>query len=124
MVQYLEGIRRLGSLFSLYIHFFLIRFALMYMFLSVEDCPVDTTPPLAIVEYGASFRANCSQSSSQVTGMGWESSLGGVSLQEGASSVLLNIPAVTQWTFMPGCFVNLVGGNQCERLVDITVYSK
>lgn len=93
-------------------------------FLPAADCPVDTNPSSAFVEYGDSFKANCSRLSDQVDGMGWESSLGGVSLKQGVSFVLLNIPVVNQWDFSPGCFVNLVDDNQCERLVAMTVYSK
>lgn len=87
-------------------------------------CPVEITPPSAHVQYGGSFRANCTRLSDQVDGMGWESSLGGVSLQHGVSSVLLNIPAVNLWDFSPACFANRNDDGQCERVVGITVYSK
>lgn len=94
------------------------------LFLLTEACPVKSKPSRAIVKYGDPFTANCSLLSDEVEGMGWESSIGGIPLQLGVPFLLLTIPKVNDWNFEPACFINHPNGTQCERLVNITVYSK
>ncbi|XP_075894761.1 intercellular adhesion molecule 2-like isoform X2 [Nelusetta ayraudi] len=87
-----------------------------------EACPIQTNPTRAIVRYGNPFTANCSLLSDQVEGMGWESNSGGVPLKLGVRFLLLTIPKVKEWKFDPVCFISNTDGEQCQRMLNITVY--
>lgn len=85
-------------------------------------CPVEMSPTLAAVRYGDPFSANCSSLSDQTEGMGWESSLEGTPLTHGVTSIPLRIDAVTDWTVHAECYINLINGDQCSKILPITVY--
>uniref|UniRef100_A0A667WJN9 Ig-like domain-containing protein n=1 Tax=Myripristis murdjan TaxID=586833 RepID=A0A667WJN9_9TELE len=80
------------------------------------------TPPRVVVKHGGSFSVICSTSEAQVEGMGWESSLGAVSLTDNVTSLPFKITALTQWTFSPQCYMNLLNGDQCQQRLSVTVY--
>lgn len=88
-----------------------------------SSCPVEISPPRAVVRIGDPFSANCNTSSDRVEEMGWESSNGGTSLTTGVSSLPLNIASVTDWGLEPKCFINL-DPDQCFQTMPVTVYSK
>ncbi|XP_068192420.1 vascular cell adhesion protein 1-like [Antennarius striatus] len=85
-------------------------------------CQVEINPPKAVVQIGDSFSANCSTSSDQAAGMGWESSNGGTALTPGVSVLQLNIKSVTDWRLEPMCFLNLKNADQCFETLAVTVY--
>lgn len=87
-----------------------------------SSCVVEIDPPRAAVRYGNPLLADCKASSDQLHGVGWESSLGGVSLTPNTSSVTLNITAVTQWKFKPQCYATLNDGDQCIENLHVTVF--
>uniref|UniRef100_A0A667WMK6 Ig-like domain-containing protein n=1 Tax=Myripristis murdjan TaxID=586833 RepID=A0A667WMK6_9TELE len=86
------------------------------------SCPIVMTPPRVVVKHGGSFSVICSTSEAQVEGMGWESSLGAVSLTDNVTSLPFKITALTQWTFSPQCYMNLLNGDQCQQRLSVTVY--
>ncbi|XP_076608323.1 hemicentin-1 [Chaetodon auriga] len=87
-----------------------------------SSCPIELSPPTAVVRFGDPFSANCSSSSSQTEGMGWESPLGGVALTNFVSSLPLEIDSVKEWVVDTKCFVNLFDGHQCSQTLPFTVY--
>lgn len=89
-----------------------------------SPCPLTINPPNAAVRYGDPLWANCSASTKQVQGMGWESSQGGIPLTGGVRSVALNIPSVTDWGLSSFCYINTLDGNQCKETLQVIVYSK
>lgn len=94
-----------------------------------SSCPVEISPPRAVVRIGDPFSANCNTSSDRVQEMGWESTNGRTPLTTGVSSVPLNIASVTDWGLEPKCFINLDMDqmdqmDQCFQTMPVTVYSK
>ncbi|XP_024657996.2 intercellular adhesion molecule 1 isoform X2 [Maylandia zebra] len=86
------------------------------------SCPLEISPPSVVVRYQGSFSANCTSLSNQTDGMGWESPYGGVDLTKGVTSLLLRIDSVPVWELEPMCFVNLHDGDQCTKVLPVTVY--
>ncbi|XP_028267964.1 hemicentin-2 [Parambassis ranga] len=86
------------------------------------SCPLRLNPTIAEVKFGDTLSANCSSLSDQTDGMGWESSHGGVDLQDKVTSVLLHIAKVNVWTIESTCFINLNDGSQCTQKLPITIY--
>ncbi|CAJ1075305.1 intercellular adhesion molecule 1-like [Xyrichtys novacula] len=83
-------------------------------------CPIQMTPPTAVVEFGKPFSANCSSLSNQMEKMGWETTLGTTSNKD--NYVSLQINSVTEWDFAPQCYINMHDGEQCSEDYPITVY--
>nr|XP_046271831.1 uncharacterized protein LOC124073572 [Scatophagus argus] len=88
----------------------------------ISSCPLVISPPIAVVEFGGSFFANCSSTTDQVEGMGWESSNGGVSLTKRVSSLALHVVSLTDWTLEPKCFINYNNNDQCLEVLPVIVY--
>uniref|UniRef100_A0A669CMK5 Ig-like domain-containing protein n=1 Tax=Oreochromis niloticus TaxID=8128 RepID=A0A669CMK5_ORENI len=86
------------------------------------SCPLDITPPRVVVRFGDSLSANCTSSSNQTEGMGWECSYGGVDFIYGVSSLPFKIDSVPEWEIGPMCYVNLHDGDQCVEVLPVTVY--
>lgn len=76
------------------------------------------------MRYGDPLWANCTASTQQVQGMGWESSQGGTPLTGGVTAVPLDIPSVTDWGLSPVCYINTLDGKQCKETLQVIVYSK
>lgn len=87
-----------------------------------SSCPIELNPPTAVVRFGDPFSANCSTSSNQTEGMGWESPVGGVALTNFVSSLPFKIDSVREWVVDSKCFVNLLNGDQCSQPLPLTVY--
>ncbi|XP_035766771.1 cell adhesion molecule 3-like [Neolamprologus brichardi] len=81
------------------------------------SCPLDITPPRVVVRFGDSLSANCTSSSDQIEGMGWESLYGGVDLTEGVSSLLFKIDSVPAWEIVPMCYMNSRDGARSLSVV-------
>uniref|UniRef100_A0A3Q4GNB8 Intercellular adhesion molecule N-terminal domain-containing protein n=1 Tax=Neolamprologus brichardi TaxID=32507 RepID=A0A3Q4GNB8_NEOBR len=95
---------------------------LVRLSLSGTSCPLDITPPRVVVRFGDSLSANCTSSSDQIEGMGWESLYGGVDLTEGVSSLLFKIDSVPAWEIVPMCYMNSRDGGQCGKTLPVIVY--
>ncbi|XP_051905404.1 intercellular adhesion molecule 1-like isoform X1 [Hippocampus zosterae] len=85
------------------------------------SCPLEITPNFVLVPFGGSISAVCKSLSSQLKGMGWESSFGGTGLVKGVSNLTLKIDSLQSWHVSPICFVNL-NGSQCTKDLPVTVY--
>ncbi|XP_030592672.1 intercellular adhesion molecule 1-like [Archocentrus centrarchus] len=73
------------------------------------SCPqLEMSPPRVVVRFGDSLSANCTSSSHQTGGMGWESPYGGVDLTPGVSSLPFKMNSVPDWVIEPMCYVNLL----------------
>uniref|UniRef100_A0A672IYQ6 Ig-like domain-containing protein n=1 Tax=Salarias fasciatus TaxID=181472 RepID=A0A672IYQ6_SALFA len=80
------------------------------------------TPPRVVVRYGSPLLATCS-STSDIEGVGWESSYGGTGLIKDVSSLALNISSVETWELEPQCYASLRSdGSQCLEKLPVTVY--
>ncbi|XP_030591989.1 intercellular adhesion molecule 1-like [Archocentrus centrarchus] len=87
------------------------------------SCPLlEMSPPRVVVRFGDSLSANCTSSSHQTEGMGWESPYGGVDLTPGVSSLPFKMNSVPDWVIEPMCYVNLLDGEQCVKTLPVTVY--
>uniref|UniRef100_A0A3P9CTQ0 Ig-like domain-containing protein n=1 Tax=Maylandia zebra TaxID=106582 RepID=A0A3P9CTQ0_9CICH len=86
------------------------------------SCPLQISPPRVVVRLEGSLSANCTSLSDQIDGMGWESPYGGLDLTQGVTSLLFSIDSVPVWELEPMCFVNLHDGDQCVKLLPVTVY--
>ncbi|XP_076739415.1 uncharacterized protein LOC143418387 isoform X2 [Maylandia zebra] len=86
------------------------------------SCPLELSPPRVVVRFGDSFSANCTSSSDQTEGMGWESPFGGVDFTQGVSSLPFKIDSVPEWKMEPICYVNFRDGDQCTEVLPVTVY--
>lgn len=77
------------------------------------------------MEFEGSVTVNCNTSScNNMVGIGWESPLGGTGLQEGVSSLDLEIDVVNEWNAEPKCYVVLGDDKQIIKKLPFTVYSK
>lgn len=85
-------------------------------------CKVKMSPPIVMVKFGDSFTANCTSLYSEIAGIGWESTYGGIGLQTGISTLPFKIDAVKDWVIQPTCYVTLPDGDQCEEPLPVTVY--
>uniref|UniRef100_A0A3Q0RGN4 Ig-like domain-containing protein n=1 Tax=Amphilophus citrinellus TaxID=61819 RepID=A0A3Q0RGN4_AMPCI len=96
----------------------------MLLFCAVSSsCPqLEISPPRVVVRFGDSLSANCTSSFNQTEGMGWESPYGGVDLTQGVSSLHFKINNVSGWAMEPMCYVNLPDGEQCTKMLPVTVY--
>uniref|UniRef100_A0A669CAY9 Ig-like domain-containing protein n=1 Tax=Oreochromis niloticus TaxID=8128 RepID=A0A669CAY9_ORENI len=104
---------------------FRLPYSLYFIFLGKlvsTSCSLELSPPRVVVRFGDSFSANCTSSSDQTEGIGWESPYGGVDLTLGVSSLLFKIDSVPEWEIGPICYVNSRDGDQCTEVLPVTVY--
>ncbi|XP_045888380.1 hemicentin-2-like isoform X2 [Micropterus dolomieu] len=89
----------------------------------VSSSCLEMSPPRVVVRFGDSFSVNCS-SKIKASGMGWESSNGGIPLRENATFLTLKATAVKEWDLNPICFINPFGSDnkQCLESLPVTVY--
>ncbi|XP_051797530.1 cell adhesion molecule 3-like isoform X1 [Acanthochromis polyacanthus] len=85
-------------------------------------CNVEMSPPKVMVKFGDSFTANCTSLYSEIAGIGWESTYGGIGLQSGISTLPFKIDVVKDWDIQPICYVTLPDGDQCLEPLPVTVY--
>uniref|UniRef100_I3IZC8 Ig-like domain-containing protein n=1 Tax=Oreochromis niloticus TaxID=8128 RepID=I3IZC8_ORENI len=85
-------------------------------------CLLELSPPRVVVKFGDSLSANCTSSSDQIEGMGWESPYGGVDPTQGVTSLPFKIDSVPEWEIGPICYVNYRDGDQCTEVLQVTVY--
>ncbi|XP_026019460.1 intercellular adhesion molecule 1-like [Astatotilapia calliptera] len=86
------------------------------------SCPLQISPPRVVVRLEGSFSANCTSLSDQIDGMGWESPYGGLDLTQGVTSLLFSIDSVPAWEIEAMCYMNSRDGDQCTKVLPVTVY--
>ncbi|XP_056310191.1 vascular cell adhesion protein 1 [Danio aesculapii] len=87
---------------------------------TLAECPLQISPQSVVVKYGDSVSVNCS---TFVThhGMGWESTVGAVSLSRD-SLITLRVSELTDWEMQPPfCYLNY-DEQQCTVDLPVTVY--
>ncbi|XP_056310190.1 vascular cell adhesion protein 1-like [Danio aesculapii] len=87
---------------------------------TLAECPLQISPQSVVVKYGDSVSVNCSTSVTH-QGMGWESTMGAVSLSI-ASLITLRVSELTDWDiYTPFCYINY-DRQQCTVDLPVTVY--
>ncbi|XP_071241857.1 vascular cell adhesion protein 1-like [Salvelinus alpinus] len=85
-------------------------------------CPIELNPPRVVVRYGDSVSVNCSTSSTDHEGMGWEATFGGTALEEDVNVVTWNVEYLTDWTIKPKCYIATKDGEQCLETFPVILY--
>ncbi|KAJ7992518.1 hypothetical protein DPEC_G00279510 [Dallia pectoralis] len=83
--------------------------------------PIEFNPPSVVVKYGDSVSVLCSTSHPKPVGMGWESTIGGVSFQLDVSSVTWTVDKLKDWTIEPICYIS-TDGTQYTKTLSVIVY--
>ncbi|XP_029583724.1 vascular cell adhesion protein 1 isoform X2 [Salmo trutta] len=84
-------------------------------------CPIELNPPRVVVRYGDSVSVNCSTSSTDHEGMGWEATLGDTGLEK-VNFVIWNVENLTDWTIRPACFLTPKKGEPCSKTFPVILY--
>ncbi|XP_052346991.1 vascular cell adhesion protein 1-like [Oncorhynchus keta] len=85
-------------------------------------CPLELNPPRLVVRYGDSVSVNCSTSSTDHEGMGWEATFGGTSLEQDVIVVTWTVKNLTDWTIQPKCYITSKDGKQCLETFPVILY--
>ncbi|XP_056143562.1 hemicentin-1 [Lampris incognitus] len=83
---------------------------------------LELSPPSVVVRYGDPVTINCSTSSTDGQGMGWEASVGGTALEKGTTFVIWTVKALEEWTVAPACYITLQNGRQHVEMPPVTLY--
>ncbi|KAK1785530.1 hypothetical protein P4O66_018890 [Electrophorus voltai] len=87
-----------------------------------DSCPVMLTPPVVLLEYGASISVDCSTSIAH-RGMGWEASQGQVDTGDDVQLITWSVPKLVEWDIKPICYVIInKAGIRCQRSLTINIY--
>ncbi|XP_074512460.1 vascular cell adhesion protein 1-like [Sebastes fasciatus] len=87
-----------------------------------RGCPLVLTPAEVVVEFGGPASVNCSTSAADVSKMGWEAKVGGISTED-SSVVTWKVERVEDWDTKPLCFINWGDDDtQCQVELDISFY--
>ncbi|XP_038837080.1 vascular cell adhesion protein 1-like [Salvelinus namaycush] len=84
-------------------------------------CPIELNPPRLVVRYGDSVSVNCSTSSTDHEGMGWEATFGGTSFEE-VNFVIWTVEYLTDWTIQPKCYITTKDEVQCLETFPVILY--
>ncbi|KAF7666017.1 hypothetical protein LDENG_00122330 [Lucifuga dentata] len=90
-------------------------------------CPLKLMPAKIVVRYGDPASANCSTSSTNYVGMGWEASLGSTGILN-TTSVTWKVEKLEDWTMEPKCYITLNNDDdddddhQCKKILKIILY--
>uniref|UniRef100_UPI003AAC59FB intercellular adhesion molecule 5 n=1 Tax=Centroberyx gerrardi TaxID=166262 RepID=UPI003AAC59FB len=85
-------------------------------------CPLELMPARPVVRYGDPASVNCSTSSTDHVGMGWEAADGGTEFQENVTFVIWTVKQLEDWTMSPKCYITLHDNFQCLKTPFITLY--
>ncbi|XP_055753438.1 vascular cell adhesion protein 1-like [Salvelinus fontinalis] len=88
----------------------------------VNTFPLELNPPRVVVRYGDSVSVNCSTSSTDHEGMGWEATLGGTGLEQDVNVVTWTVDDLTDWTIEPKCYITLNDGKQSSKVLPVILY--
>ncbi|XP_024246068.2 intercellular adhesion molecule 1 [Oncorhynchus tshawytscha] len=90
--------------------------------LAHASCPLELNPPRLVVRYGDSVSVNCSTSSTDHEGMGWEATFGGTGLEPDVIVVTWTVKNLTDWTIQPKCYITSKDGKQCLETFPVILY--
>ncbi|XP_038836952.1 intercellular adhesion molecule 5 isoform X1 [Salvelinus namaycush] len=88
----------------------------------VVTFPLELNPPRVVVRYGDSVSVNCSTSSTDHEGMGWEATFGGTSFEQDVNVVTWTVDNLTDWTIEPKCYITLNDGKQSSKVLPVILY--
>eukprot|EP00063_Salmo_salar_P084565 XP_014059400.1 PREDICTED: intercellular adhesion molecule 1-like isoform X2 [Salmo salar] len=88
----------------------------------VVTFPLELKPPRVVVRYGDSVSVNCSTSSTDHEGMGWEATFGGTDSKKNVSIVTWTVDNLTDWTIEPICYMTLIDGKQPSKVLPVILY--
>jgi len=78
-----------------------------------------------VARFGEAVSANCSTALQSYLNMGWEAPLGSVSPIGQGALVTWSLASLNTWSIEPICYITVTGyEDQCERTLQVTVYSK
>ncbi|KAM9473887.1 vascular cell adhesion protein 1-like isoform 2-T2 [Salvelinus alpinus] len=96
---------------------------LMLMLLhGVVTFPLELNPPRVVVRYGDSVSVNCSTSSTDHEGMGWEATYGGTGFEQDVNVVTWTVDKRTDWTIEPKCYITLNDEGQPSKVLPVILY--
>ncbi|XP_070957927.1 intercellular adhesion molecule 2-like [Oncorhynchus clarkii lewisi] len=84
--------------------------------------PLELNPPRVVVRYGDSVSVNCSTSSTDHEGMGWEATFGGSGFEQDVNVVTWTVDNLTDWTIEPKCHITLIDGEQLSKVLPVILY--
>ncbi|XP_071241859.1 intercellular adhesion molecule 2-like [Salvelinus alpinus] len=84
--------------------------------------PLELNPPRVVVRYGDSVSVNCSTSSTDHEGMGWEATFGGTGFEQDVNVVTWTVEVLTDWTIEPKCHITLNDGEQPSKVLPVILY--
>ncbi|XP_029912932.1 hemicentin-1 [Myripristis murdjan] len=87
-----------------------------------DRCPLQLMPARLVVQYGDPASVNCSTSSTDPAGMGWEARKGGTGFHDEARFVLWKVEELKDWTLEPLCYITLFDNEQCKKRASVTLY--
>ncbi|XP_071389514.1 intercellular adhesion molecule 5 [Centroberyx affinis] len=85
-------------------------------------CPLELMPARPVVRYGDQVSVNCSTSSTDHVGMGWEAAAGGTDFRENVTLVTWSVEQLKDWNMSPKCYITLEDNYQCLKMPFITLY--
>uniref|UniRef100_A0A8C7J664 Ig-like domain-containing protein n=1 Tax=Oncorhynchus kisutch TaxID=8019 RepID=A0A8C7J664_ONCKI len=94
----------------------------LYVF-TVVTFPLELNPPRVVVRYGDSVSGNCSTSSTDHDGMGWEDTFGGTSFEQDVNIVTWTVDNLTDWTIEPTCYIILIDSKQPSKVLPVILYN-
>lgn len=95
----------------------------LYVF-TVVTFPLELNPPRVVVRYGDSVSVNCSTSSTDHEGMGWEATFGGTGFEQEVNVVTWTVDNLIDWTIEPTCYITLIDGEQPSEVLPVILYSE
>lgn len=101
---------------------------MIYVCHRMADCPLTLMPAKIVVRYGDPASVNCSTSTTDHMGMGWEARYGGTPFLS-QTAVTWKVEKLEDWTMKPKCYITLNDEDddddvQCVKIPHITLYSK
>uniref|UniRef100_A0A668AQL1 Ig-like domain-containing protein n=1 Tax=Myripristis murdjan TaxID=586833 RepID=A0A668AQL1_9TELE len=99
-----------------------IDYNMFFLSFSVYRCPLQLMPARLVVQYGDPASVNCSTSSTDPAGMGWEARKGGTGFHDEARFVLWKVEELKDWTLEPLCYITLFDNEQCKKRASVTLY--
>ncbi|XP_062388829.1 intercellular adhesion molecule 5 isoform X2 [Sardina pilchardus] len=86
-----------------------------------SGCPVDISPSTLVVRYGGPASSTC-RALVPIDGMGWESPVGAVPLEDEVTELNWTVKELREWTLTPQCYINSKKGTQCVRDLSVVAY--
>ncbi|KAK6311712.1 hypothetical protein J4Q44_G00173760 [Coregonus suidteri] len=84
--------------------------------------PLELNPPRVVVRYGDLVSVNCSTSSTDHEGMGWEATYGGTGFEQNVNIVTWTVDNLIDWTIEPKCYITFNDGNQPIEVLPVILY--